>query len=70
MIEEQAIAIAIDAKNPCTHGRSQRVSEFLLTLVKEMQPSPESSHQIRAGGLLHDVEKIGISDQPSPSSGV
>ena len=58
----QAITQAIDAKDPYTHGHSQRVSEFSVILAKEMDLPPESVHHIRVGSLLHDVGKIGIPD--------
>ena len=58
----KAITAAIDAKDPYTLGHSQRVSEFSVTLAKEMGLQPEIVHHIRVGALLHDVGKIGIPD--------
>ena len=58
----KAITTAIDAKDPYTHGHSQRVSDFSVAIAKEMNLPPEVIHHIRIGGLLHDVGKIGIPD--------
>jgi putative nucleotidyltransferase with HDIG domain len=59
----KAITTAIDAKDPYTLGHSQRVSEFSVILAKELGLPAELVHQIRVGGLLHDVGKIGIPDE-------
>ncbi len=58
----KAITTAIDAKDPYTHGHSQRVSDFSVAIAKELNLTPEIIHHIRIGGLLHDVGKIGIPD--------
>ena len=58
----KAITAAIDAKDPYTHGHSQRVSDFSVAIAREMGLPPEEVHHIRIGGLLHDVGKIGIPD--------
>jgi HD-GYP domain-containing protein (c-di-GMP phosphodiesterase class II) len=58
----QAITAAIDAKDPYTRGHSQRVSDFSVIIAQEMDLPTETVHQIRVGGLLHDVGKIGVPD--------
>jgi putative nucleotidyltransferase with HDIG domain len=58
----QAITAAIDAKDPYTKGHSQRVSDFSVIIAQEMGLPAETVHQIRVGGLLHDVGKIGVPD--------
>jgi HD-GYP domain-containing protein (c-di-GMP phosphodiesterase class II) len=58
----KAITTAIDAKDPYTHGHSQRVSDFSVAIAKELNLPPKVIHHIRIGGLLHDVGKIGIPD--------
>jgi putative nucleotidyltransferase with HDIG domain len=58
----RALSAAIDAKDPYTVGHSLRVSNFAKTLAEQMGLSPGVVQQIRLGGLLHDVGKIGIPD--------
>jgi putative nucleotidyltransferase with HDIG domain len=58
----RALSAAIDAKDPYTVGHSLRVSNFAQTLAEHMGLSPAEVQQIRLGGLLHDVGKIGIPD--------
>jgi putative nucleotidyltransferase with HDIG domain len=58
----QAITTAIDAKDPYTRGHAQRVSEFSTVMANELNLPAETIHQIRVGGLLHDVGKIGVPD--------
>ncbi|MBR2216094.1 MAG: HD domain-containing protein [Selenomonadaceae bacterium] len=55
-----ALAQAIDAKDPYTHGHSQRVAEYSAQIAKEMGDSPQAVKLIYYMGLLHDVGKIGI----------
>jgi HD-GYP domain-containing protein (c-di-GMP phosphodiesterase class II) len=58
----KAITAAIDAKDPYTRGHSQRVSDFSTIVAKELDLPTKTVHQIRVGGLLHDVGKIGVPD--------
>ncbi len=58
----QALAAAIDAKDPYTEGHSQRVSDFAVEMGRELNMPPEMIHRLRIGSLLHDVGKIGIPD--------
>jgi putative nucleotidyltransferase with HDIG domain len=53
---------AIDAKDPYTRGHSQRVSQYAVAIARELNVSQSMMHHIRVGGILHDVGKIGISD--------
>lgn len=58
----EALAAALDAKNPWTHGHSERVAEFSLRIAKGMGLSEEEQVRIHIGGHLHDIGKIGIPD--------
>jgi len=58
----EALANALDARDPYTAGHSQRVSQFACRLAQAMGLSAEQTHEIRIGALLHDIGKIGISD--------
>ncbi len=69
----QALATAIDARDPFTAGHSQRVAWLAVALSKAVHDDtryfPEVTfkesdmHEILYAGLLHDVGKIGIREQ-------
>lgn len=58
----------IDRKDPYTRGHSQRVADFSVAIARELSRankivlSEEMLHHIHIGGILHDVGKIGVSD--------
>jgi len=58
----KAVTSAIDLKDPYTRGHSQRVSEFSVAIAHELGLSAEEIYNVRIGGILHDVGKIGVSD--------
>ncbi|MFA5864829.1 MAG: HD domain-containing phosphohydrolase [Phycisphaerae bacterium] len=53
---------AIDAKDPCTRGHSQRVAFIGRRIAESLELSPKECAQVYMAGLLHDIGKIGISD--------
>jgi len=55
-----ALASAIDAKDPYTHGHSSRVSEISIEISKELGLSEEDIEDVRLASLLHDIGKIGV----------
>jgi putative two-component system response regulator len=57
-----AFAQAVEAKDPYTIGHSQRVANFSLDLGKALGVSAETLRDLRCGGLLHDIGKIGVPD--------
>ncbi len=69
----QALATAIDARDPFTAGHSQRVARLAVALSKvvhdDMSLFPDvvfledNLHEIFYAGLLHDVGKIGVREQ-------
>jgi HD-GYP domain-containing protein (c-di-GMP phosphodiesterase class II) len=59
----QALAAAIDAKDSYTHGHSRRVTDLSIGIAQVMGLSRDEVHSIRHAALLHDVGKIGISEQ-------
>ena len=65
----RALAAAIDAKDPYTHGHSQRVMEYAMMGATSLSFTPEEMQDIEFGGLLHDVGKIGIDDSILRKSG-
>jgi len=59
----RALANSIDAKDPYTRGHSDRVTELALEVGREMQLAERELRILRYGGILHDIGKIGISEQ-------
>lgn len=59
----KALTSAIDAKDPYTCGHSDRVARVAVRLGQELGYDQETLKTIYMAGLLHDVGKIGISDQ-------
>jgi len=63
-----ALAAAIDARDPYTHGHTERVTNYCLAIAKELDGVPEVSQYknfretLQISALLHDVGKIGIPD--------
>jgi len=63
-----ALAAAIDARDPYTHGHTERVTNYCLAIAKELEGVPEVSYYknfretLHIAALLHDIGKIGIPD--------
>jgi putative nucleotidyltransferase with HDIG domain len=59
----RALALALDARDPYTAGHSERVSAISLAIGRAMSMDDSQLEVLRLGALLHDIGKIGISDQ-------
>ncbi|HEV3460983.1 MAG TPA: HD domain-containing phosphohydrolase [Candidatus Dormibacteraeota bacterium] len=59
----EALARAIDARDPYTFEHSARVAAISLELAKGMNLAEADLVVLRRAGLLHDVGKIGVSDK-------
>lgn len=59
----RALVSSIEAKDQYTHGHSERVTAFAVTLAEEMQLDAETLDNVRLGALLHDVGKIGVAEK-------
>ena len=63
-----ALAAAIDARDPYTHGHTERVTNYCLAVAKELEGIPEMANYqnfretLQIAALLHDIGKIGIPD--------
>ena len=55
-----ALAFAIDAKDHYTQGHSQAVSRLAAQIARQMGLSDPVIEEIRLGGILHDIGKIGV----------
>lgn len=67
MEEEQvqvlnAMVRALEAKDPYTAGHTDRVAAISVRIGYELGLDPDALERIRVGALLHDIGKIGVSD--------
>jgi putative nucleotidyltransferase with HDIG domain len=54
---------AMDLRDKETEGHTQRVTDLTLRLARMMNISESQLMHIRRGALLHDIGKMGVSDQ-------
>lgn len=64
-----ALTAAIDTKDHYTFGHSQRVAEYATALASSMALDKSHLEMIREAALLHDIGKIGISENILTKSG-
>lgn len=57
-----AMAAAIDAKDKYTNGHSRRVAKYSEMIAKRCGKSEQEIYAIHCAAILHDVGKIGVSD--------
>lgn len=57
----EALAAAIEAKDPYTRGHSKRVTQFAIVLAERFGVSDAEIRNLQYGATLHDIGKIGIS---------
>jgi putative nucleotidyltransferase with HDIG domain len=57
-----ALVAALDARESETADHSQRVVRFTLAIAERLAVPEEDLEQIARGALLHDIGKIGVSD--------
>ena len=58
-----AFSKAVDAKDHFTNGHSARVAVYAREIARRMGKSEEEQEDIYELGLLHDIGKIGISEE-------
>ncbi len=59
----EALALAIDAKDHCTHNHVRRVETYAVEIGREMGLSSDELRALRAAAMLHDIGKLGVPDQ-------
>lgn len=59
----EALVTALEAKDSYTSGHSSRVAEWSVKLAEELKLPEDRVEQIKYAGVLHDVGKIGVSEQ-------
>jgi len=58
----RALAAAIDARDPYTHGHSSRVAHYATNIARRLGWTPDAVERLEEGALLHDVGKIAVPD--------
>ena len=58
----EALAAAVEARDPYTHGHTQRVEEYAVIMAKAIGCDETEVSTIRRASVLHDIGKIGIED--------
>ncbi|MCA9140454.1 MAG: HD domain-containing protein [Planctomycetales bacterium] len=58
----QSLASALDAKDAYTSGHSNRVADLASELARRLGYDDFALANIRMGGILHDIGKIGVDD--------
>ena len=57
-----ALSKTVDAKDHYTNGHSERVAKYAKEIARRMGKSEEEQEKIYEMGLLHDIGKIGVSE--------
>ena len=58
-----ALAAAVDARDHYTSSHSKKVSEYAVALAEALNLEPLEINKLSTCALLHDIGKIGISDE-------
>lgn len=58
-----ALAMAVDARDPYTRGHSKRVGEYCVRIAKEFGLDEETIKMLMDASIVHDIGKIGIPDE-------
>src|SRR5205807_6648783 len=58
----EALVTALDAREHETKAHSRRVADYTVHLARQMGIRSPELEAIRRGAMLHDMGKIGISD--------
>ena len=58
----EALAAAVEARDPYTHGHTQRVEEYAVIMARALGCDEAEVNAIRRASVLHDIGKIGIED--------
>jgi putative nucleotidyltransferase with HDIG domain len=58
----EALAAAVEARDPYTHGHTRRVEEYATIMAKALGATDAEISALRRACVLHDIGKIGIED--------
>lgn len=59
----EVLVTTLEIKDPYTKGHSIRVGEWACAIANAMRLSPDEIEMVRMAGLLHDIGKIGNSEE-------
>jgi putative nucleotidyltransferase with HDIG domain len=59
----EVLVMALEAKDPFTHGHSLKVAQYARRTALEMGLSGAEAETVYQAGLLHDIGKIGMHDR-------
>ncbi|HEX9475994.1 MAG TPA: GAF domain-containing protein, partial [Candidatus Dormibacteraeota bacterium] len=69
----EALANAVDARDPWTAGHSERVAKYSKVIARQMKYSPKDQTawvRLERGCRVHDIGKIGVPDAVLQKAGV
>jgi HD-GYP domain-containing protein (c-di-GMP phosphodiesterase class II) len=61
----EALAIAVDSRDPYTAGHSERVTQYAVVIAKQMKYSPDDESawgRLERGCRVHDIGKVVVPD--------
>jgi hypothetical protein len=58
----RSLALAMEAKDPCTHGHSMRVQTWATAVAKEIGIEGRRLQDLMHAGELHDIGKLAVPD--------
>lgn len=58
----EALADAIDKRDPYTGGHTKRVVKYSMAIAKYLNMNPSEKEHLKIAAILHDIGKIGIVD--------
>jgi HD-GYP domain-containing protein (c-di-GMP phosphodiesterase class II) len=59
----QALAKAVEAKDPYTHGHSERVADYSVQLASAIGLTEKRLMNLKLACMIHDIGKIGIAEK-------
>lgn len=57
-----AFGMIVDSKSPYTYNHSSRVAHYTLSIADELSIATSRQHFLRRGAFLHDIGKLGVSN--------
>jgi putative nucleotidyltransferase with HDIG domain len=58
-----SLALAIDSKDHYTQGHSHKVAAYAAVIAEALGMQEEQIGEVRLGGMLHDIGKVGIPEE-------
>ncbi len=59
----QALAAAVEARDPYTEKHSERMADYAVATARELGHSMSRAEVMRYAAILHDIGKIGVNDE-------